>query len=124
MPTIEQFLEYRRKWREANPVIARLQDRLHELQRRQSLQEVEQLICWPTCADAARAARVNPGQISRLAASGVLRTNGWKGRSRRIDPLSLVQYVLERWERERAGSDAWARCSHSRYHVVARNVAP
>ena len=109
MPTIEQFLEYRRKWREANPEIARLQDRLHELQRRQSLQEVEQLICWPTCADAARAARVYPGQISRLVASGALRTNGWNDRSRRIDPLSLVQYLLERWGRDRAGDDPWAR---------------
>lgn len=106
-----QFLESRRKWREANPKLSRLQDRLDELHRRQWLQELEQLYCWPTGADAARAAGVHPGQISRLVTSGLLRTNGEKGSWRRIDPLSLVHYQLDRWERDRAGDDPWARGS-------------
>ena len=51
---------------------------------------------WLTVTEAAREQGVDKARISKAANSGVLRTNGKKGRDRRIDPASLVRWNLSR----------------------------
>jgi len=51
---------------------------------------------WLTVSDAARVADVSSGTITRAANNAKIKTNGQKGRSRRIDPHDLIRWVLDR----------------------------
>ncbi len=53
-----------------------------------------------TVTQAARIAGCNAGEISRAAHSGSLKSNGQKGRQRRIDPADLSRWQLRRAERK------------------------
>lgn len=51
---------------------------------------------WPTVAEVERYTAVNRGVISRAADSGVLQSNGLKGRARRITPQGLIDWCRAR----------------------------
>ncbi|TWU27566.1 hypothetical protein [Bythopirellula polymerisocia] len=54
---------------------------------------------WPTVSQAAEDQFVSASVISKAANSGALKSNGKKGRDRRIDPASLVTWNLKRNKR-------------------------
>jgi hypothetical protein len=54
---------------------------------------------WLTVTEAATASGCNPGQISRAADSGTLKSNGKRGRGRLIDAADLSLWLLRRAER-------------------------
>ena len=109
MPTITQIAAHLRQERVDNPRLARLQDQLAEYHLRDTYRLFKEMAEWPTAAEAARAADVHRGQISRLVKNGTLHTNGGEGQLRRIDPVSLIEYILERERRGRSGDSDWAR---------------
>jgi hypothetical protein len=61
---------------------------------------------WRTVSEAAIVSGADKGVISRAAGEGRLKSNGMKGRARRIDAADLTRWTLERAKRpERGESD-------------------
>lgn len=61
---------------------------------------------WLRVRQVARVFALNPGQVSNLADDGTFVTNGMTGYDRRIDVVSVVQWVLERLNRQEAAGPA------------------
>ncbi len=55
---------------------------------------------WLTVTDAAKASGCNRGEISRAADNGSLKSNGEKGRQRRIDAADLALWQVRRAKRK------------------------
>ncbi len=54
---------------------------------------------WLTVSEAARVATTNSGTITRAVENGEIRSNGKRGRDRRIDPAGLSHWMLSRANR-------------------------
>ena len=62
----------------------------------EATQSVPSVDNWLTVGDAAKAAFVNPGQITRAVNDGSLKSNGLTSRRRRIDKAALTDWMLKR----------------------------
>jgi hypothetical protein len=67
-----------------------------------TLDRAEKGADWLKVTEAARVTGCNSGEITRAANTGSLKSNGKKGRARRIDPADLSRWQLRRTEREEA----------------------
>jgi hypothetical protein len=80
---------------------------------------------WLTVSDAARASACTNAQISGAVRDGQLKSNGQKGRERRIDAADLVLWQLRRSKREGAvESDAAVEKKMKRAQDEQRNNRP
>lgn len=61
---------------------------------------------WISVNDAAKTADCNSGVITRAADAGSLKSNGEKGRARRIDAVDLTRWIRERANRPEPGESA------------------
>jgi hypothetical protein len=70
---------------------------------------------WLTVSDASRASDIGKGTISRAADQGKLKSNGKKGRERRIDSVDLNRWKLKRIEKSEPGE------SYSKVEKLTKN---
>jgi len=71
---------------------------------------------WMTVTKAARAIDVNPGQITRAADSGAIHGNGLKGRARRVDKASVMDYkskMIGQGDREESDAAVERKLKHA-----------
>jgi hypothetical protein len=88
------------RWHEAHDTFDELMLRLYQgFGRPESASQCQTM--WIPVKEAARIGDVDRGTVTRWADKGLVKSNGIKGRARKIDLLSLLLFLHKRKERER-----------------------